>query len=75
MKLRVPQEVLDAHKEPRKLLFHITDMMSLWPGERDVLVYLPGQKAVRCNAENRVAFTDDLKEKLLRLLGAENVKG
>ena len=54
---------------------HLTDMLSLYPGERDVLVYLPGQKAVRCNADNRVAFTDNLKAKLIRLLGAENVKG
>ena len=74
MKLRVPQEVLDAHKEPRKLLFHITDMMSLWPGERDVLVYLPGKKAMRCNAENRVSLTPELLDRLEKLLGKENIK-
>ena len=54
---------------------HITDMIGLFPGDRDVLVYLPGQKPVRCNAENRVALTDELRSKLIRLLGAENVKG
>ena len=74
VKLRVPQEVLDAHKEPRKLLFHITDMMSLWPGERDVLVYLPGKKAMRCNAENRVSLTPELLDRLEKLLGKENIK-
>ena len=75
VKLRVPQEVLDAHGEARKLLFHLTDMMSIYPGSRDVLVYLPGKKAMRCSAENRVMFTDELREKLIRLLGEENVKG
>ena len=54
---------------------HLTDMFSLYPGGRDVLVYLPGQKPVRCNAENRVALTDELRSKLIRLLGAVNVKG
>ncbi len=74
VKLRVPQEVLDAHGEARKLLFHITDMMSLYPGDRDVLVYLPGKKAMRGNAENRVTVTPELIGKLERLLGRENVK-
>jgi hypothetical protein len=54
---------------------HVTDMISLYPGNRDVLVYLPGQKPVRCNADKRVTFTDELREKLVRLLGADNVKG
>jgi DNA polymerase-3 subunit alpha len=75
VKLRIPEAVLSSHGSARKVLMHLTDMFSLYPGGRDVLVYLPGQKAVRCNAENRVAFTDDLKAKLIKLLGAENVKG
>ena len=75
VKLRVPQEVLDAHGEARRLLFHLTDMMSIYPGSRDVLVYLPGKKAIRCTDQNRVTFTDELKAKLVRLLGTENVKG
>ena len=75
VKLRVPQEVLDAHGSSRKLLMHITDMISLFPGERDVLVYLPGRKPVRCSADKRVKFTEVLRGKLIRLLGEENVKG
>ena len=54
---------------------HLTDMFSLYPGDRDVLVYLPGQKPVRCNAENRIVFSDRLRASLIRLLGEENVKG
>ena len=75
VKLRVPQEVIDAHGGSRKLLMHITDMISFFPGDRDVLVYLPGQKPVRCSADMRVKFTGVLKGKLVRLLGEENVKG
>ena len=75
VKLRVTEDVVRSHGSTRKVLMHLTDMFSLYPGERDVLVYLPGQKPVRCSADNRVAFGDDLRAKLVRLLGAENVKG
>ena len=75
VKLRVTQEVIDAHGGSRKVLMHITDMISFFPGDRDVLVYLPGQKPVRCNADMRVKFTGVLKGKLVRMLGEENVKG
>ncbi len=75
VKLRIPQEVLDAHGGSRKLLMHITDMIGLFPGDRDVLVYLPGQKPVRCSADKRVRFTDVLRNKLVKMLGEENVKG
>ena len=74
MKLRVPQEVLDAHGETRKLLYHITDMLSLYPGERDVLVYLPGKKAMRCNSGNRITLTPELLGRLEKFLGRENIK-
>ena len=74
VKLRVPQEVLDAHGETRKLLYHITDMLSLYPGERDVLVYLPGKKAMRCNSGNRITLTPELIGRLEKLLGRENIK-
>jgi DNA polymerase-3 subunit alpha len=75
VKLRVPEEVIRSHGSARKVLMHLTDMFSLYPGGRDVLVYLPGQKPVRCNADNRVDLTDALRAKLVRLLGEENVKG
>ena len=50
-------------------------LIGLFPGDRDVLVYLPGQKPVRCSADKRVRFTDVLRGKLVRMLGEENVKG
>ena len=54
---------------------HITDMISLYPGNRDVLVYLPEGHMVRVNEDCRVTYTDELRDKLIKLLGAENVKG
>ena len=75
VKLRIPEAVLASHGSPRKVLMHLTDMFSLYPGDRDVLVYLPGQKPVRCSADSRVTFADDLRARLVRLLGEENVKG
>jgi hypothetical protein len=76
VKLRVSEDVMAAHGEDgRKVLMHITDMISLYPGDRDVLVYLPGRKPVRCNQELRVSLTDELREKLVRVLGSDNVKG
>jgi DNA polymerase-3 subunit alpha len=75
VKLRVPQEVVDSHGDERSVLMHLTDMFGLYPGTRDVLVYLPGRKPVRVNSSNRIDFTDDLRAKLVRLLGEDNVKG
>ena len=75
VKLRISENGLAAHGSPRKVLMHLTDMMSLYRGDRDVLVYLPGQKPVRGSADNRITLTDELRGKLVRLLGEENVKG
>ena len=75
VKLRVSEAVLAKHCDAKGLLYHLTDMMSLYPGRRDVLVYLPGQKPVRCSRNSRIELTDDLRERFVRLLGAENVKG
>ena len=75
VKVRVTEEVIASHGGARKVLMHMTDMMSLYPGDRDVLVYLPGQKAVRCNANNRITLTEELHKKLVRVFGADNIKG
>jgi LSD1 subclass zinc finger protein len=74
VKLRIPQDVLDAHGEVRRLLFHLTDMFSLYPGDRDVLVYLPGRKPVRCSSESRITPAPELVSRLESLLGKENIK-
>ena len=74
VKLRISEEVVTSHGDNKGVLMHITDMISLYPGERDVLVYLPEGRMVRVNADRRVTFTDELKDKLIRMLGSENVK-
>ena len=75
VKLRVSDAVMSKHRDAKAVLYHLTDMMSLFPGRRDVLVYLPGHKPVRCSPSNRIDFTDELKARLVKLLGSENVKG
>ena len=66
---------LRNHRDVRGVLYHLTDMMSLFPGKRDVLVYLPGRKPVRCSKDSRIDLTDELRARLVRLLGKDNVKG
>ena len=67
--------MMARHSDAKAMLYHLTDMMSLFPGSRDVLVYLPGQKPVRCSQSSRIDFTDELRARLVKLLGEENVKG
>lgn len=74
VKLRVSEDVVAAHGDNKGVLMHLTDMLSLYPGERDVLVYLPDGRMVRVNEDRRVTYSDELRDKLIRLLGAENVK-
>jgi len=75
VKLRVTDEVIESHGDNKGVLFHLTDMISLYPGDRDVLVYLPDGRTVRVNEDHRVNFTDELRAKLIRVLGDANVKG
>ena len=75
VKLRISEEVMSDHRDAKAVLYHLTDMMSLYPGDRDVLVYLPGQKPVRCSPGNRIKLTEDLRTKLIDLLKEDNVKG
>ena len=75
VKLRVTEEVLAKHRDARGVLYHLTDIMSLSPGSRDVLVYLPGQKPVRCSRSCRIDLTDHIRARFEKLLGEENVKG
>lgn len=75
VKLRVSAEVQSAHKDATGILYHINDMISLYPGDRPVLVYLPNGQMLRADREHRVELTEELRNKLERLLGKENVKG
>ncbi|MBQ0004367.1 MAG: DNA polymerase III subunit alpha [Clostridiales bacterium] len=74
VKLRVTPAVESEHGDGRGVLYHITDILSLYPGQREVLVYLPSGKMLRVDSAHRVEMTDELRSRLENLLGRENVK-
>lgn len=56
-------------------MYHILDVLSMYPGETEVLVYLPDGRMVRADSEHRACCCEELRTRLERILGAENVKG
>ncbi|MBQ6583288.1 MAG: DNA polymerase III subunit alpha [Mogibacterium sp.] len=75
VKLRVTEGVLEAAGSKRDCLEQITDLLFRYPGQRDVLVYLPDGSRVRASKDYRVSWNDSLRAELMDLLGEENVKG
>ncbi len=75
IKLRITQDVVDAHGDLNGVLYHINDLLSLYPGDRAVLVYLPNGKMVKVQDSYRAELSAEFRLKLETLLGAENVKG
>lgn len=75
VKLRVPTEYIERLGSQKQVLEEIMSLLSTSPGERDVLVFLPGGRKVRTSQEFRVDFSTELERKLKDLLGNENVKG
>ncbi|MCF0141347.1 MAG: DNA polymerase III subunit alpha, partial [Mogibacterium sp.] len=75
VKLRVSAEVEAAHGDSKGALYHITDILSLYPGTRPVAVYLPNGKMLSAGDGYRVDFCDELRDRLVRMLGETNVKG
>ncbi len=75
VKLRVTQDVSDKHRDIKGVLFHLEDIMSLYPGDRDVLIYLPDGRNIRVSADKCVNFTGALRDRLVKVLGDGNVKG
>lgn len=73
IKIRVSDEVKAKYADEKALLLRISDMLSLYPGDRDVLVYIDG-KMIRADRNHRANITDELKEKLIINFGEENVK-
>ncbi len=74
VKLRVTEEVLAKHRDNKGILMRLTDLFSLYPGNRDVYVYLPDGSVVRAGRDTKVDFTDELKNRLVNLLGEDNIK-
>ena len=73
VKIRISEETKTQYPDEKSILLRITDMLSLYPGDRDVLVYIDG-KMIRADRQHRVELTDELKEKLINNFGEENVK-
>ncbi len=75
VKLRVPPEYIERLGGRNPVLEEIMGLLGKYPGDRDVLVYLPGGGKVRTSKEYRVTYSRELERELRDLLGNENVKG
>ncbi|MDD6096653.1 MAG: DNA polymerase III subunit alpha, partial [Firmicutes bacterium] len=75
LKLRLTEEAVSAHGDLSGAMYHILDVLSMYPGETEVLVYLPDGRMVRADSEHRACCCGELRTRLERILGAENVKG
>lgn len=75
VKLRVPPEYIERLGGRNPVLEEIMGLLGKYPGDRDVLVYLPGGGKVRTSKEYRVTYSWELERELRDLLGNENVKG
>lgn len=75
VKLRVPPEYVERLGGRNQVLEEIMNVLSEHPGDRDVLVFLPGGGKVRTSQQFRVDFGPELERKLKDLLGNGNVKG
>lgn len=74
VKLRVSEEIIEKHGGVNGTLLYVSDLLSLYPGKRDVIVYLPEGRSVRADAGHRVDGSDELKSRLEQLFGPENIK-
>ena len=75
VKLRVPPEYIERLGGRNPVLEEIMGLLGKYPGDRDVLVYLPGGGKVRTSKVYRVTYSRELERELRDLLGNENVKG
>ncbi len=75
VKLRVPSEYVERLGGQKEVLEEIMSLLSEYPGERDVLVFLPDGRKVRTSEQYCVDYSTELKRRLRDLLGNGNVKG
>ncbi|MCQ2567194.1 MAG: hypothetical protein MJ127_02150, partial [Mogibacterium sp.] len=67
--------ILNSHGGVNTTLMYVSDVLSMYPGDMDVMVYLPGGRSVRADAEHRVDGSEEFMNRLEKLFGSENVKG
>ncbi len=75
VKIRVNAETRDEAGGERKVLEKIFELLSKYPGNREVLIYLPGRKTTKMGDRYRIDLNDKLKEKLKNWFGESNIKG
>ena len=75
VKLRVPPEYVERLGSRNLVLEEIKGILKEYPGNRDVMVFLPGGRNVKTSSQYRVDFSEKLERRLKDLLGNDNVKG
>ena len=75
VKLRVPPEYVERLGSRNLVLEEIMGVLKEYPGNRDVMVFLPGGRNVKTSSQYRVDFSEKLERRLKDLLGNDNVKG
>lgn len=75
VKLRVPPEYVERLGSRNLVLEEIMGVLKEYPGDRDVMVFLPGGRNVKTSSQYRVDFSEKLERRLKDLLGNDNVKG
>ena len=75
VKLRVPPEYVERLGSRNLVLEEIMGILKEYPGNRDVMVFLPGGRNVKTSSQYRVDFSEKLERRLKDLLGNDNVKG
>lgn len=75
VKLRLTDDVIESHGGVSGTMYHLLDTLSLYPGDRPVLVYMPDGKIVRADKDHMVSAYPELMDRLIRILGDGNVKG
>lgn len=75
VKIKIPKEAVVEASGERRVLYKLLELLSKYPGDRDVLIYLPGRKSMKIDQAHRINFTEELREKLMIWLGSANIKG
>lgn len=74
VKIKVDSAIRDEAGGERKILEKIFELLANYPGNREVLIYLPGRKSTKLGDKYKIDLTGELKDKLIRWFGESNIK-
>lgn len=74
LKIKISTDIRDDAGGDRAILEKIFELLSNYPGNRDVLIYLPMRKATKLGTKHRINLTEELKDKLVKWFGEKNIK-